>query len=78
MHTIHHTVPRSRGGRKDIVKLPKAFHDAWHTIFENLYDEEAEVFIREVNLMMIYQPRISNKELHELREKIKGRWRCAY
>jgi len=72
-YSSHHTVPRSRGGKKETVMLPKAFHDAWHCLFDNLYDEEIETFVREIGFMMLFKKKITKRELHELRETIKAR-----
>ena len=41
--TIHHLIPRSRGGdssKKNLKKLPWQLHDAWHTLFLNWLPEE--------------------------------------
>lgn len=41
--TIHHLIPRSRGGdssKKNLKKLPWPLHDAWHTLFLNWLPEE--------------------------------------
>ena len=41
--TIHHLIPRSRGGdssQKNLKKLPWQLHDAWHTLFVNWLPEE--------------------------------------
>jgi len=41
--TIHHLIPRSRGGdssKNNLKKLPWKIHGAWHTLFLNWLPEE--------------------------------------
>jgi len=41
--TLHHLIPRSRGGdssKKNLKKVPGVIHDAWHTLFLNWLPEE--------------------------------------
>ena len=72
-YSRHHHRPRSRGGKNnDTVSLPIPFHEALHCLFGNLYGEEMEKFIAEINWRMTVQKVITNSDLHELREQIKG------
>lgn len=45
--TKHHILPVARGGTnfKNIVILNRSTHEAWHTLFANLTNEEALVMI---------------------------------
>lgn len=41
--TVHHLIPRSRGGdssKANLKRVPWRIHDAWHTLFFNLLPEE--------------------------------------
>lgn len=67
----HHIVPSSRGG-KETVEVHKNFHDAWHTLFGNLYGEEIQLFVKDVQVLFEQKEKINAKELHELREEIKN------
>lgn len=69
----HHCVPKSRGGYMGkVVIIPKNLHDAWHCLFQNLYDEECVKFIEELNRMMNVKNEITMKCLDDLRERIKS------
>ena len=46
----HHIRPKSRGGgrRRNLVRLPKSFHQCWHQLFQNMTVEETYEFISRV------------------------------
>ncbi len=68
-YTKHHHPPKSRGGTRK-VKLPECFHDAWHTVFQNLKRKELITFIIELLQMMDRKDKITSKEIHELRQEV--------
>lgn len=70
--TKHHVTPSSRSEFGREVILPEKFHTAWHILFGNLYDREVVLFIQEVNKLMDEADEITNKNLANIREEIKG------
>lgn len=68
--SIHHIKPTSRGGvdKNNCVGIPKSIHEAWHTIFENMTNDEAHQFI---DMLMIPNKIWTRKEIHELRQSLK-------
>ena len=66
----HHIIPRARGGgsRNNIVVLPRSFHAALHTVFQDLKPEEYAAF-----LMEVLEPgkRWTSMKLHEARQRHK-------
>ena len=73
--THHHIIPRSRGvDYKVTVLLPEGFHDAFHTIFDNLYGAEIRMFVERLEMMMKEQDSITNADLSKLRYSIKRRF----
>lgn len=71
-YSAHHKVPRSRGG-KETVLIPDQFHKAWHTIFGNLYDDEAIRFIKGVNALFETEGKVTSAELKSLRDECRRR-----
>jgi len=66
-YSAHHRVPRSRGGKKTVL-IPVKFHEAWHTLFNLLYGDEAVQFITELNTLF-EQGRVSSAEINKLRKR---------
>mgnify|MGYP000128986229 CR=1 FL=1 len=69
-YTEHHHPPKSRGGTKT-VELPENFHDAWHTLFENLKGKELLKFIVRIHQLMDRQDKITSKEIYDLQQEVK-------
>lgn len=69
-YTSHHVVPKSRGGKKT-CDIPRNFHKAWHTCFQNLYGDEITLFISKLRKMMENQDRVTGKEIHDLRVEVR-------
>ena len=68
----HHIVPKSRGGRKGkVIEIPVSFHQAWHTLFGNLYGEEVVDFIIWINKMFQEKDILTEQEIEEERTVIK-------
>ena len=67
----HHIIPKSRGGDNKTVIISQNFHQAWHSVFDNLYGKEACLFIEKLNEMMNSQKKITPKEIIVLRDNIK-------
>jgi hypothetical protein len=46
----HHILPRSRGGQKErnIKRVPKNQHQAYHTLFGNLTPDEVIQYLNEI------------------------------
>ncbi len=71
--TVHHIVPRSRESDGQTVRLPGKFHKSWHDVFGNLYGDECVRFIELLNVQLRRRKRITNNDLHRLREKVKDK-----
>lgn len=69
-YTEHHWPPRSRGGT-ETTELPKAFHQAWHVLFQNMTGEEIKLFIIDMLILFEQKDKITAGELHDLRKEIK-------
>jgi len=67
----HHIIPSSRGGKRT-VRLPEEFHGAWHILFQNMYGEEILLFIKDLQTLFQQKDKVSAREIHDLREEIKG------
>lgn len=65
-YSLHHRKPRSRGGRKT-VEIPTKFHEAWHIIFENLFGDETEEFVRKFDELLRTKDRITSQDINLLR-----------
>ena len=70
-YTNHHIKPKSRGGTKT-TKLPKAFHQSWHVLFQDMYAEEIIIFIKDLQTLFAQKNKVTAKELHDLRKEIKS------
>lgn len=70
-YSAHHRIPSSRGG-KETVLIPDKFHEAWHTIFGNLYGDEAIQFIIRLNALF-EQENVSSAEIDSLRKQCRVR-----
>lgn len=66
----HHVKPSSRGGKRT-VRLPRKFHEAWHVLFQDLYDEEIELFVSDINELMRQGSKVSARQIHNLRKEVK-------
>jgi len=66
----HFPVCRSRGGERTVL-IPKTFHQAWHTLFENLNADEVIYFLGEIMYLMETQNRVSSEEIEKLRKEVK-------
>ena len=66
----HHVIPQSRNGKKT-VELPVAFHRAWHTLFQNLRNDEIEEFIQWITMKMEQGDPIDQKEINRIIERLK-------
>jgi hypothetical protein len=66
----HHVIPRARGGGHghNVVILPRTFHSALHTIFQDLKPEEYAAFLEEV---LVPGRTWNSKQLHALRQQVK-------
>lgn len=71
MHKMveHHHPPKSRGGGKT-VELPKTFHEAFHTVFQDLKGRELITFLVRLHQMMDRQDKITSKQIHVLRQEV--------
>jgi len=67
----HHIFCKSRGGhdQNNIVRLPPAWHLAWHVCFDNLTVEEAH---RLIDLIMVPGSEFTSRDIEDLRQKLKG------
>jgi hypothetical protein len=66
-YSDHHSRPRSRGGKRTVL-IPEKLHEAWHTIFGNLYGDEAVQFIEELN-ELFKNKKVSMAEINSLRKQ---------
>jgi len=66
----HHVIPRSRGGNRT-CSIPETFHEAWHTIFQNLKPDEIETFITKLNCLMLTRNEISWEDINFLVNQVK-------
>ena len=72
-YSSHHVRPKSRGGRNGKqIELPIKFHEAWHTIFGNLYGDETIAFLYWLNAKYEEQDILTEAEMEEERDKIKA------
>ena len=70
--TVHHLIPRSRGGdssKANLKKVPWRVHDAWHTLFTNLLPEEicAQVMTIPEDLFSTVNKKLAWKTLFDCR-----------
>jgi len=70
-YVSHHSPPEARGGT-ETVELPKTFHSAYHTVFQDLKGQELIRFIVELHQLMERQDKVTSREIHDLRQDIKG------
>ncbi len=78
-YTSHHHPPESRGGTQT-TELPKKFHQAFHVVFHNLKGDELLVFLKELQMLLERQDKVTAGELHDLREAIKegdAQWKAT-
>ena len=66
----HFPICKSRHGKRTVV-IPKAFHQAWHTLFGNLNADEIPDFLYRIMYMMETQDRVSSEEIEKLRKEVK-------
>ncbi len=71
-YSNHHARPQSRFTGGNEVLLPKKFHSAWHLLFGNMCGREIELFIKEVNKLMLIKDKITAGELEEIRKEVKA------
>lgn len=71
-YSNHHERPRSRFKGGNEVLLPKKFHKSWHELFLNLTEREIELFVKEINVKMKTQKKITPNEIVKIREEIKA------
>jgi hypothetical protein len=66
----HHIFCKSRGGhdQDNVVRLPAAWHLAWHVCFDNLTVEEAHKLI---DLVMVAGKEFTGQDIENMRQKLK-------
>lgn len=62
--TVHHRIPRSRGGdssKANLKRVPLRIHDAWHTLFTNFLPEEilAKILMVSDNLFNTFNKQLA-------------------
>lgn len=68
MTSVHHILPRSRGGKNkdNTVVLPGKIHKKWHALFKEMTPEEAKCWIDEV---MVAGKHWNNTKINQLYRK---------
>ncbi len=70
----HHIIPISRRNRKRnkrMVALPVNFHEAWHTVFQDLTPEEVLIYILKLQNLMENREEIDWKDINLLIQEVK-------